>query len=331
MAENEEKMPSTVANEQNMSTNALGFGAGLMPNDPDAKARLAEMQRVKTGDIFNTGIQGAALGMQAAQGQTNPLAAVVQAYAAGMQAPAQMYQAKQKQIESAIGAMPFGTVVPEAMDKNSPFNILAGMPYELASKAIAGIAQKVAEAKVQGDMAAKNAELANAKKLAEDKLLTPDKQVAVANDFNKMPQVQDFRKIDREYNIIKSMPNDIPGHTAILAKYVQMLSPTARLNESTMQLSDPSGVIDQFTKDMIMKIKGQGLMGPEERAKIERVAGIMHSDAESKYAQTKNAYLNTFKDTNLDFRLLGEEPQTFTKDGQTITGYLIGDKIWPIQ
>lgn len=142
MAENEEKMASTVAADQTMSTNAMGYGAGLMPNDPEAKQRLAEMQKVRTGDIFQTGIQGAALGMQAAQGQTNPLAAVVQAFAAGMQAPAQMYQQKQKQIESAVGAMPFGVVVPEAQDPNSPYNVLAGIPYELASKAIAGIAQE---------------------------------------------------------------------------------------------------------------------------------------------------------------------------------------------
>ena len=148
----DEQMPSTVATEQNMSTNAMGYGAGLMPNDPDAKARLAEMQKVRTGDIFQTGIQGAALGMQAAQGQTNPLAAVVQAYAAGMGAPAQMYQAKQAQIQSAIGAMPFGNVVPEAMDENSPYYVLRGIPYELASKAIAGIAQEAEKVRQQGKL-----------------------------------------------------------------------------------------------------------------------------------------------------------------------------------
>jgi hypothetical protein len=327
----DEQMPSTVATEQNMSTNAMGFGAGLAANDPDAKARLAEMQKVRTGDIFQTGIQGAALGMQAAQGQTNPLAAVVQAYAAGMQAPAQMYQQKQKQIESAVGAMPFGTVVPEAMNPDSPYNVLAGIPYELASKAIAGIATEVAKTNAQGEMNRKNSELAEAKKIADMKILPPDKQIDAVQNFNKMPQVQDFKKVDGEYQTIISMPDDIPGHTALLAKYIQMLSPTARLNEQTMEVTDPAGTIDKWTKGLAMKLKGQGLLDPEERKKVERVAGIFHAKAQAKYANLKDAYMETFKDTNLDFRLMGEEPETFTKDGQTVTGYLIGGQIWPIQ
>ena len=293
-----------------------------------------EKSRGSYGSMAQSALMGAGLGAKASQGAMNPLTAFLQGAAAGLQAPAQVFAQKQAQVKSTLDAIPFGVRFPE-LAKLPAYSALAGMPSAIALETVQGIARDTARVQAEGEQNRKTKEYEmkwqSVKEAAQAGIIAPDKQISLAQDYQKNPDVINFAKIDGEYATIKSMPNDIPGHTAILAKYIQLLAPTARLNESTMEVTDPSGTIDKWTKDMVAKVKGQGLMGADERAKIERVAEIMHSRLEAKKALYKSEFLENLKDTNFRPGLVGEQPKTFIKDGMTIKGYLINGQIIQVQ
>jgi hypothetical protein len=309
-----DKMPSTEAAEQVMNSNSMGFGAGLMPNDPEAKQRLAEMQKVRTGDIFQTGLQGAAMGMQAAQGATNPLAAFVQGMAAGIGAPAQMYQAKQAQIQSAIGAMPFGNVVPEAMDEKSPYYVLRGIPYELASKAIAGIATEVSKATTQADIE---------RKKAEREALMPKKDYKgerdMALDFNKLPEVGEYKGVRSAYRQMNSAPLTIrnekgeigpnpAGQMAFMSGYIKMMFPQARQNEGTLSLAEVGSLVDQNTLGLFQKAMSGSLLEKAEVNKLMAAARSKNKSVTKQYQPIAELWGDRAEEQgyNSDFVLSGD-------------------------
>lgn len=132
-------------------------GAGLNPNDPAAVARINDALKMRGGDVFRSTLMGAGMGAQAAQGAVNPLVAFIQGAAAGLQAPAQIFAEKRAQIKSAMDATPFGVIVPEAMNPDSPYHVLSGIPYALAVGAIEGISRDAV--KINAESQAQKAEI----------------------------------------------------------------------------------------------------------------------------------------------------------------------------
>jgi hypothetical protein len=211
---------------------------GVSSRDPEIQAKLAEMSRIKTGDVFRTGLMGAAAGAQAGQGMTNPLAAFVQGAAMGLQVPAQIYEQKQKQIQSVVGATPFGVIVPEAQNPDSPYNILAGLPYDLAVKAIEGIARDTAKLRIEGEQSRaasyiiSDAEAQNYSGLlaAAGINLTPNAIKSLRKD-----DVREFLKLrgvpggEGEFDKIRPLKDDFDS-TAPVKEYNQIKSSVGTIN-----------------------------------------------------------------------------------------------------
>ena len=130
--------------------------AGLSSDNPEAQARMREAMKMRGMDYARAGIMGAAAGGQAGAQTMNPLAAFVQGMAAGLQAPAQIYEQKRQQAQSVYDATPFGATHPEVV-KDERYSVLAGLPTGIAVKVIGAIAQDsvkiAAEAKKEEEAA----------------------------------------------------------------------------------------------------------------------------------------------------------------------------------
>jgi len=267
---------------------------GVSSRDPEIQAKLAEMSRIKTGDVFRTGLMGAAAGAQAGQGMTNPVAAFVQGAAMGLQVPAQIYEQKQKQIQSVVGATPFGVIVPEAQNPDSPYNILAGLPYDLAVKAIEGIARDTAKLRIEGEQSKQRQrekfEYDVALKQVDATLRGKDlndvkAQFEVAQKFEALPQVADFNAARPAYESLAGAPGNAAGDKTVLINYARLLSPTFRGNEGTMAAVDVSGIFDKATIGLWAKaVRGEELQ-PAERQMIKREATRIYNTKEKAYTE----------------------------------------------
>jgi len=105
------------------------YGAGLSPDDAMGVEAMEGLQKTRGsfGFAAKSAIMGAGMGAQAAQGAMNPLSAFLQGAAAGLQAPAIIYEQKRKQVQSTLDAMPFGVRFPEIV-KDPAYQMLAGIP-----------------------------------------------------------------------------------------------------------------------------------------------------------------------------------------------------------
>jgi hypothetical protein len=292
MANEEESMLNAAKEE--VQGAAPVISGGISARDPEIQAKLAEMGRIKTGDVFRTGLMGAAAGAQAGQGMTNPLAAFVQGAAMGLQVPAQIYAQKQKQIESVVGATPFGVMVPEAQNPDSPYNILAGLPYDLAVKAIAGIAQDTAKIRAEGEQG----KLRQAEKFKYDVGLKAFEQSlkgkdparyedisSMAKDFRNLEQVQQYQSAKVANEMIKQAPDDAAGDIMIMSNYAKILNPQTRFSEGNLDATDISSSLDKYTKGLYDKVINGKKLQIDERNKIKAAAY-------KAYAIRRNEYQN---------------------------------------
>jgi hypothetical protein len=259
MENDEESMRTAATNE--VQGAAPVISGGVSARDPEIQAKLAEMSRIKTGDVFRTGLMGAAAGAQGGGNSTNPLAAFVQGAAMGLQVPAQIYAQKQKQIESVMGATPFGVIVPEAQNPDSPYNILAGLPYDLAVKAIAGIAQDTNKIRLEGGEARKTEALKG--KLALDKEIRDyqlnggvDPQKVFTNEkdlrseFINQIKAEGFANSrDSYFNILDaSKKKTAPGDVKMIYSFIKSLDPTSAVKEGEIALAqDTKGIPGKFS------------------------------------------------------------------------------------
>jgi len=152
MAMNDEAAESAM--EAAPSVPSIMPSPGLASNDPAVQEKMQNALKMRGLDYVRSGITGAALGGQAAAGQTNPLAAFVQGMAAGLQAPAQIYEQRRQEVQSAFEAAPFGATHPD-IAKDPIYSALAGLPTGIALKVIGGIAQESAKIAMEGAEARK--------------------------------------------------------------------------------------------------------------------------------------------------------------------------------
>lgn len=252
-----------------------GVPAGLDPSSPDAQKALSDYGR-SAGYIGKSLATGMAQGTQAAQGATNPLSAFMQGMSAGLQAPAQVFQAKRNQIQSAFEATPFGVTHAQLIKDHPELSILAGMPTGLAMPAIATIA--IQSAKVYEETkAAKSLKAEDFKyKQAEIGLKGKDPmsikdQIDLRKNFEGIEAVKQYQIAAPSYEMIINSEPGIGDKVAVI-KFAQMLNPTVRVNDQTMDSMDASGTLDKFTADAWRKAKTGAILGPEERSKLIKEA-----------------------------------------------------------
>jgi hypothetical protein len=279
MENDEESMLTAATNE--VQGAAPVISGGVSARDPEIQAKLAEMSRIKTGDVFRTGLMGAAAGAQGGNNSTNPLAAFVQGAAMGLQVPAQIYAQKQKQIESVVGATPFGVIVPEAQNPDSPYNILAGLPYDLAVKAIAGIAQDTNKIRLEGGEARKTEALKG--KLALDKEIRdyqlnggvdPQKVFTNEKDLRSefiaqvknegMPIIR-----DQYFNLLdSSKKGTAAGDMKMIFSYMKMLDPNSIVRESEYATAQNAAGIPDRVRVTWNKMKNGESLAPDMRGEF---------------------------------------------------------------
>jgi hypothetical protein len=311
--------------------------AGLSSNDPEAQARMREAMKMRGMDYARAGIMGAAAGGQAGAQTMNPLAAFVQGMAAGLQAPAQIYEQKRQQAQSVYDATPFGVTHSEVV-KDERYRVLAGLPTGIAVKVIGAIAQDAAKValeteaaqKLEGEKAKldlwkKRAELAMAGANPDDLKKTMD----VALTFNRLPEAEDFLAAQPVYNALIGAPNDAAGDKTLLVNFARLISPTFTGNEKTMTAVDVSGIFDKMTVGLWNRIANGEDMSPKERALIKREATRLYNIKEKTYTEGKNFWREEAAARGLNPAIIGKDfgkPKAMrTPDGEVVYVVDFGD------
>lgn len=247
------------------------ISTGMNGQDPAVQSKINDIMKLRAGDYGKSAVMGAAAGAQAGQGAGSPLNAFIQGMAAGLQAPAQIYQAKREQVQSVLDATPFGVTHPE-IAKQPGYSILAGLPTKLALQAVSQIAQDSAKVARQGEQDRETKKLDFMLKQTELGLRGKDPmsikdQIDLRKSFEGIEAVKQYQVAAPAYEMIINSEAGIGDKVAVI-KFAQMLNPTVRVNESTMDSMDASGTFDKFTSDAWRKAKEGTELGPEERRKL---------------------------------------------------------------
>lgn len=284
---------------------------GLSVNDPEAQARMQEAMKLSGRDYARVGIMGAAAGAQAGQGAMNPLAAFIQGAAMGLQAPAQIYNEKRKQIQSTIDATPFGVTHPE-IAADGPYKILAGLPTAIALEVIGGIAKDTAkvneENKAKEGQMFKQQEIDQQNKLFDMRLKTKDPlsikdQIGLAKDFEGLATVKDYQIVKPAYEAIIGATGPA-GDKTMLVNFARLLSPTIRVNEGTMETVDVSSLLDKNTAGLWAKAaRGEDLQ-PGERAIIRKEATRLYNLKEKDFTETSHLWKEKAAEAGFDPRVI---------------------------
>lgn len=275
----ENKMPSTEATESIQKSAPVtpqfgGVPAGLDMNSPEAQQALTEYGR--TAGYVKSGIMGAAAGATAGQGAAHPLTAFIQGMGAGVQMNAQLYEQKKAQIQSVVDATPFASTHPELAAPGKPYELLGGMPTALAMKVLQQAAidtnKVLQEHKAKSEEMTLGAELERRNKLFETSLKGKDPmsikdQIDLRKSFEGIEAVKQYQVTAPAYEMIINSEPGIGDKVAVI-KFAQMLNPTVRVNDATMDSMDASGTLDKFTADAWRKAKTGAILGPEERKKL---------------------------------------------------------------
>lgn len=288
-----------------------GIGAGLPPNDPEAQARMQEAMKLSGRDYARVGLMGAAAGAQAGQGAMNPLSAFIQGAAMGLQAPAQIYNEKRKQIQSTIDATPFGVTHPE-IAAYGPYKILAGLPTAIALEVIGGVAKEAVkvneENKAKESQMFKQQEIDQQNKLFDMRLKTKDPlsikdQIGLAKDFEGLTAVKDYQIVKPAYEAIIGATGPA-GDKTMLVNFARLLSPTIRVTEGTMQTVDISSLFDKNTAGLWAKAaRGEDLQ-PEERAIIRKEATRLYNLKEKDFTETSHLWKEKAAEAGFDPRII---------------------------
>jgi len=267
---------------------SINIPRGVKSDDPGAQKAMQEAMKIRGMDVFKAGIMGAGAGAQAGQGALSPLSAFVQGAAAGLQIPSQLYAAKQKQIQSTIDATPFGITHPDIV-KEPAFANLAGLPTALALETIKGIATETAKIKAQSDAEER-------KMLLERKAPTRDfkSEQDMALDFNKLPEVSEYKGVRSAYRQMNSAPLKIrgeggtlkpnpAGQMALMSGYIKMMFPQARQNEGTLSLAEVGSLADQNTVQLFKRIVDGTLLDDGEVNKLMAAARAKNKSVTKQY------------------------------------------------
>lgn len=336
----ENKMPSTEATESIRESAPVtpqfgGVPAGLDMNSPEAQQALTEYGR--TAGYIKSGIMGAAAGATAGQGAAHPLTAFIQGMGAGVQMNAQLYEQKKAQIQSVVDATPFASTHPELAAPGKPYELLGGMPTALAMKVLQQAAidtnKVLQEHKAKSEEMALGAEMERRNKLFEMSLKGKDPmsikdRVELADKFINLPPVKDYTLAKSAYETIINSEPGIGDKVAVI-KFAQMLNPSVRVNDQTMDSLDASGTFDKFTHDAWLKAKTGAILAPQERAKLIKEAGKIYAQRRNDYHAvtdkvTEDAIDNGFnpKDIIIDKPINVETIQL--KDGRWAKAQVVG-------
>ena len=309
-----------------------GVPAGLDPSSPDAQKALADYGR-SAGYIGKSLATGMAQGTQAAQGATNPLSAFMQGMAAGLQAPAQVFQAKRNQIQSAFEATPFGVTHAQLIKDHPELSILAGMPTGLAMPAIATIA--VQSAKVYEETEAKKKEyilqgsIERQNKLFEATLKGKDPtdfkgQIEIGKSFQGLDPVVKYNALLQPYQSIMSAEANAPlnadgtknlavADKQMMVGFMRIVAPQIRVTEGSSQLLDASSGLDKATVGWWNKVANGQTLQVEERRAIKAAAVGEFARVQKPYHETL-----TFWSSNLAKNGGDPEMLTATKEIKTV-------------
>lgn len=286
---------------------------GLPSNDPAAIEAMNGAIRLSGRDYARIALQSAGAGVRAGQGQINPTTAFLEGAAMGVQIPAQVYQEKQAQMKSQIDATPFGVVVPDA--KNIPgLQAFVGLPYGLVAPAIQQIAVESVKAFQQGEFEKQKKEL-------EMKGPTRDfkSEQDMALDFNKLPEVQEYKGVRSAYRQMNSAPLTIKnekgeiipnpaGQMALMSGYVKMMFPQARQNEGTLSLAEVGSLVDQNTLQLFQKAMTGSLVDKAEVNKLMAAARAKNKSVTKQYQNIADIWGDTAEERgfNSEFVLSGD-------------------------
>ena len=128
------------------------------------------------------------------------------------------------------------------------------------------------EHKAKSEEMALGAELERRNKLFETSLKGKDPmsikdQIDLRKSFEGIEAVKQYQVTAPAYEMIINSEPGIGDKVAVI-KFAQMLNPTVRVNDATMDSMDASGTLDKFTADAWRKAKTGAILGPEERKKL---------------------------------------------------------------
>lgn len=313
----------------------INMPTGYSAEDENVKSRMADALKMTGRDYFKSALMGAGAGAAASAGQINPMAAFLQGAAAGLQAPAQVWEQKQRQAKSVLDATPFGVVVPEA--KNDPaMAALVGLPYGLVAPAI----QKIAEdsVKVYRDASAKESEMRLGQQIEQENKVfemslkgkdpvSIKDQIGLAKDFEGLTAVKDYQIVKPAYEAIIGA-SGAAGDKTMLVNFARMLNPTIRVNEGTMEAVDVSSLFEKNTAGLWAKAaKGEDLT-EGERSLIRKEATRLYNLKEKDYTAASHLWKEKAAEAGFDPRIIGgslgkSQPMMDKKTGNIV--YVVPD------
>jgi hypothetical protein len=306
-----------------VSDGNLEIPAGVSPFDPVVKDILTKMAQTKYNlpDILETGIQSAALGIQAGEQAGSPLSAFIQGAALGMKVPTMLYQQKLAQIKDIVDATPFGITHPEIVQKGGAYELLAGLPTALALNVIKQISidsakvalsaqeeRKTQEEKFKQEIYLK--ELETALKRAEG--LDIDKQMEIAKAFQAFDPVQNFNSVNEAFIKIKDLyKKPLSSFTFqddmnLAISLLQAINPKVRVNEeNALSVSDSSSAISQTFKQKIRNLfLEKKVLSENERKEVLNRLKQIYSNTYDEYAKVRDVWSKKLIDRGIDPNIL---------------------------
>jgi hypothetical protein len=231
--------------------------AGLSSKDPEAQAKMREAMKMRGMDYARAGIMGAAAGGQAGAQTMNPLAAFVQGMAAGLQAPAQIYEQKRQQAQSVYDATPFGATHPEVV-KDERYSVLAGLPTGIAVKVIGAIAQDAAKVALESQ-----AEQEKMKAAKELELPTPE-QAKTYSAMTGLPlDITQNMRVSALEEYQKSMAGDPDKQRELNVKFQTAFRALQPVQNYERSVTDSNTI-----KSLADVLRQKGVLSPEEQSQL---------------------------------------------------------------
>lgn len=269
-------MAKMIQNEAEDTANSVPVTSmvspGLDPKDPAAIEAMNNSLRLRGRDVLRAGVMGAAAGSQVGQQAGDPRSAFIQGMAAGMGATDTIFKERRQELQTAADIVPFGSTHPEIVNSNPAYAIFKGIPTKLALQAIQQIG--VDAAKIQAESNARMAEKKEDFKYKQMEIGLKGKdpmslkdQLDLRKNFEGIDAVKQYQVTAPAYEMIINSDPGIGDKVAVI-KFAQMLNPTVRVNDATMDSMDASGTLDKFTADAWRKAKTGAILGPDERRKL---------------------------------------------------------------